>query len=188
MEKKELFKIMIDPGHGGKDPGALGKFSVEKNLNLIFANILFNKLSNDEWFLPLMTRLSDQYITLADRVAMAVGEDVHAFISIHCNASTSEKPNDCQIYYHDEEKDKPLAEILFKYVDKIDYDTSKWSREIQANFYVLRKLKNYPIPAILIEIGFLTNKKDEEMLNDPDFQEKFSEGLYNGLKNYFNKL
>jgi len=179
-------RVVLDAGHGGKDCGALGEYSKEKELNLIFSNKLFDILEQDIRFLPLLTRDSDKYVTLSDRVLFAIEQDAHVFISIHCNAFISSKPNDCQIYYNDESKDKPLAESLFTYVDKIDHNTSKWSREIYGNFFVLRKLRMEPMSAVLVEIGFLSNDKDEELLNSPEFQEKFCNGLYDGLKAFFN--
>jgi N-acetylmuramoyl-L-alanine amidase len=186
MKKFQQFRVVIDPGHGGKDSGAIGDFSKEKELNMIFSNKLFDILMQDPRFLPMLTREADVYLTLSKRVLSAIEADAHVFLSMHCNASVSSKPHDCQIYYNCESKDKPLAELLFTYVDKIDHDTSKWSREIYGNFYVLRKLNMDAISAVLVEIGFISNTDDENLLNDPDFQNKFCYGLYNGLKTFFN--
>jgi N-acetylmuramoyl-L-alanine amidase len=180
------FRVVIDPGHGGKDDGASTEDSKEKELNMIFSNNLFDLLEQDYHFIPLLTRDRDEYRSLKYRVDFAKQNSADIFISMHCNASLLQKPNDCQIFYHSETKDKSLAEILFKYVDKIDHNTSRWSREIKANFYVLRNLANEMISAVLVEIGFLSNEDDEKLLNDEDFQRKFCEGLYNGIKNYFN--
>ncbi len=180
------FRIVIDPGHGGKDSGAVGEYSEEKKLNLIYSNILYDLLEQDYHFVPVLTRTRDEYRSLKYRVDFAKQNSADIFISMHCNASALSKPHDCQVFYHSEGKDKPLAEILFSYVDKIDHDTSRWSREIKANFYVLRNLANESTPAVLVEIGFISNEEDERLLNDDDFQRKFAEGLYNGVKNFFN--
>lgn len=183
----EQYTIVIDPGHGGKDSGAVGEYSEEKKLNLIYSNILYDLLEQDYHFIPLITRDRDKYHSLKYRVDFAKKNNADIFISMHCNASVLPKPHDCQIFYHSETKDKPLAESLFKYVDKIDHNTSRWSREIKASFYVLRSLANeYATPAVLVEIGFISNEDDEKLLNDDDFQRKFAEGLYNGIKNFFN--
>lgn len=178
--------IALDAGHGGRDSGAITEYSKEKELNMIFSNKLFDLLEQDYHFVPLLTRNKDEYHSLKYRVDFAKENSADTFISIHCNSSVLSRPHDCQIYYYSEEKDKPLAEILFSYVDKIDHDTSRWSREIKANFYVLRNLVNTSISAVLVEIGFLSNKEDEILLNDPEFQDKFCEGLYQAIKNYFN--
>jgi N-acetylmuramoyl-L-alanine amidase len=185
-EPMKQYTVIIDPGHGGKDSGAVGEYSEEKALNLIFSNKLYDLLEQDYHFVPMLIRNRDEYHSLKYRVDFAKETKADIFISMHCNASVSNKPHDCQIYYHSDTKDKPLAEILFDYVDKIDHDTSKWSREIKANFYVLRNLANTSISAVLVEVGFISNSKDEQLLNDEDFQSKFCEGLYNGIKNFFN--
>jgi N-acetylmuramoyl-L-alanine amidase len=185
-EPMKQYTVIIDPGHGGKDSGAVGEYSEEKALNLIFSNKLYDLLEQDYHFVPVLTRNRDEYHNLKYRVDLAKESSADIFISMHCNASVLNKPHDCQIYYHSDSKDKQLAEILFSHVDKIDHDTSKWSREIKANFYVLRNLVNTSISAVLVEVGFISNAKDEQLLNDEDFQNMFCEGLYNGIKNFFN--
>lgn len=185
-EPMRQFNIVIDPGHGGKDSGAVGEYSEEKSLNLIYSNILYDLLEQDYHFVPTLTRNRDEFHNLKYRVDFAKAESADIFISMHCNASVLPNSHDCQIYYHSDTKDKPLAEIVFDHVDKIDHDTSRWSREIKANFYVLRNLANESTSAILVEVGFISNQDDERLLNDADFQRKFCEGLYNGIKNFFN--
>lgn len=182
------FKIMIDPGHGKEDgeDGAVGSYSSEENLNLIYANDLFDYLICDERFLPIMTRESDVSVSLGKRVRMAKEYDVDMFVSIHCNASVSNKPNDTQVYYYDKTKDKPLADLIFAYADRVDGKTSRWSRTIFGDFYVLRNLKDEKFPAVLVEIAFLTNEEDEALLNDPDFQTRYTNAIYKGIKAFFN--
>jgi N-acetylmuramoyl-L-alanine amidase len=153
---------------------------------MIFSNKLFDLLEQDYHFIPLLTRDRDEYHSLKYRVDFAKQNSADIFISIHCNASLLQEPHDCQVFYHSEVKDKPLSEFLFRYVDRIDHDTSRWSREIKANFYVLRNLVNTNIPAVLVEVGFLSNFDDEILLNDPEFQDKFCEGLYQAIKNFCN--
>lgn len=186
-EPVKQFTVVIDPGHGGKDSGAVGEYSEEKKLNLIYSNMLYDLLEQDYHFVPVLTRTKDEYRNLKYRVDFSKKNNADIFISMHCNASALPKPHDCQVFYHSESKDKPLAEILFRYVDKIDHDTSRWSREMKANFYVLRNhATSKSISAVLVEIGFISNEEDERLLNDEDFQRRFCEGLYNGVKNFFN--
>ena len=176
-------RIVIDAGHGGKDSGAIGfNGTKEKDLNLIYAKKLFDLLSADQKFDPIMTRDVDTYISLTARAEKAIDTNGHVFLSVHCNASVSRKPNDVQMYYYSAKKDKPLAEALFKMVDKIDGFTSKWSRTIFGNFYVLRKLKDTNVPACLIEIAFISNKNDEKTLNNQEFQDKFCAECVQGLR------
>ena len=176
-------KIVLDAGHGGKDSGAIGfNGTKEKDLNLIYAKKLFDILEADIRFKPILTRSDDTYLKLTERARIADDGGAHIFLSIHCNASVSRKPNDVQMYYYNAKKDKPLANALFQLVDKIDGFTSKWSRTIFGNFFVLRKLKDTCIPACLIEIAFISNLKDEKRLNDLKFQDTFCEEVAKGLR------
>ena len=181
-----MFKICIDPGHGGTDPGAVGSYSKEKDLNLLYAKGLRQLLIDDDRFEISMTREDDTYLKLSKRVLKATEEDVDVFVSIHCNSFTSDRPNDCQAYYYNKETDKVLADLIFAYIDRVDDKTSKWSRVDFGNFYVLRKLNNYPTASCLIEIGFISNEEDEELLNDDTFQLRFVNAVYHGIKAYFN--
>lgn len=178
------FNVVIDPGHGGKDSGALGTFSKEKDLNLLYAKELMAILNNDQRFESSLTRTSDIYISLKDRAALATGREASVFISVHCNASVSKLPNDVQVYYYNEQKDKPLAEAIFSLTDKVDGMTSKWSRTIFGNFSVLRNLDESNIPACLVEVGFITNDKDEKLLNDEKFMKDFCNGMAHGLRSF----
>lgn len=178
--------ICIDPGHGGEDYGAVGDVSNEKSLNLFYAEMLYDILIQDERFLPILTRNKDIELNLSTRKDVAINNDCRVFLSIHCNASTSHRPNDTQFYYYSDVKDKPLADLLFAYTDRLDRKSSKWSRVMYGNYYVLRKLQTHPIAAVLIEIGFITNSDDEKMMNDPEYQDRYVRGLYKGLKAYFN--
>ena len=175
-------KIVIDAGHGGKDSGAVGSFSKEKDLNLVYAKKLYTILRADRKFNPTLTRDDDRYLKLSERSAIAINNNSHIFLSIHCNASVSKRPNDVQLYYYNAKKDKPLAKALFQLVDRIDGFTSKWSKTIFGNFYVLRRLKDSNIPACLIEIAFISNLEDEQRLNDSEFQDIFCQEVIRGLK------
>jgi N-acetylmuramoyl-L-alanine amidase len=175
-------KVIIDAGHGGKDSGAVGAFSKEKDLNLEYSKKLYDVLKADTKFEPILTRSDDRYLKLSERAQIAIDKKAHVFLSIHCNASVSREPHDCQMYYYNAKKDKPLATALFKMVDKLDGMTSKWSKEIFGNFYVLRKLKDTNIPACLIEIAFISNAEDEIRLNNQEFQDNFCQEAAKGLR------
>jgi N-acetylmuramoyl-L-alanine amidase len=93
--------IMIDPGHGGKDPGAVGRGNMyEKHVNLRFAKILGRKLE-EQGFEVLYTREDDTFIPLEERTALANVRKADLFISVHCNAHTSSKLNGLETYYLD---------------------------------------------------------------------------------------
>ncbi len=90
--------IMIDPGHGGKDPGAMANKLREKDINLKMARIIGNKLEQ-KGFRVLYTRVKDVFVPLEERTAMANAKDADLFISIHCNACPSKKAHGLEMYY-----------------------------------------------------------------------------------------
>lgn len=89
--------IMIDPGHGGKDPGARAYGIKEKNVNLRFAKIL-GDLLREKGFNIMYTRTTDKFVALEERTAMANVKKADMFISVHCNANRSKKVNGLEIY------------------------------------------------------------------------------------------
>lgn len=184
MDKK--YKIVIDAGHGGKDSGACGVGSggtllLEKDFNLIFAKKLFDICKEDDRFVPFLTRRSDIFVSLPDRVNFSNVEKADLFISLHCNSvDGTDEANDCQIYYKSD-NGKKLADCIFKYISLVDKKKSKWSKILSANFYVIKKTKCI---AVLIEIAFIDNKKDQELLNSVDFQENFCFAVYSSIVEY----
>lgn len=178
-------KIIIDPGHGGEDPGAIGRFSQEKDINLDICEQLNDLLLQDFRFLPRLVRETDIYVHASNRSVIAVRENADVFISIHCNASISETPRDAQVFFYNPLKDKELADIIFQHISNIDGISSRWSKVEYGNFVVLRKLRDTNIPCVLIEVAFISNPDDERLLNDPDFQRKFVLGIYDGICDFF---
>lgn len=90
--------IMLDPGHGGKDPGAVANGIQEKNINLRLAKIM-GKMLQDQGFEVHYTRSTDTFISLEGRTAMANAKDADLFISLHCNSNPSAKLKGLEIYY-----------------------------------------------------------------------------------------
>ena len=90
--------IVIDPGHGGRDPGAVGPGGTEeKNVNLAIAHLVHTRLQQD--YSVFMTRKNDETVTLTARSALANAKKADLFISIHCNAATNPLANGTETYY-----------------------------------------------------------------------------------------
>jgi N-acetylmuramoyl-L-alanine amidase len=181
-----MFTIIIDPGHGGDDPGAVGEFSQEKDINLSVAKKLYDKLLQNPSFIPYMTRTDDRFVRLTDRAKFAIGKNFSLFMSIHCNASESSNPKDAQVYFFNKETSGKFSTLVFSALDKIDKATSKWSGVKFGNFQVLRMLASYLAPAILIELAFISNAEDELLLNDHGFQDDVVAGIYGAIKSFLN--
>jgi len=186
MGEFKQYIVVIDPGHGGDDYGAMGEYSNEKDINLSISKKLYNALLCDERFIPVLTRIGDQSILLQDRVKESIDANANVFLSIHCNASTNKRAHDSQVYFYNEVKDKPLADLIHAYTSNVDKRYSKWSRVEFGNYFVLRKQNTYPVSAVLLEVAFISNKQDEDLLNDDSFQIDYAQAVYHGIKAFFN--
>lgn len=183
--------IVLDPGHGGKDSGAiaLDGTTLEKDLNLIVATKLYHRLQDDGYRVE-MTRTSDQYIKLVDRASLANESGAELFLSIHFNSADTENPKGIEVLYASEKnitiksvEQRPFANELLKAVLKT---TSSDSRGVKnrPDIVVLNKTQNV---SALVELGFLSNPEDLESIKSSDYIDKLVDGLYNGIVNYIDK-
>lgn len=169
--------VIVDPGHGGKDPGA-DAYLVESEINLDLAT-LFAVRAHD--FDTLLTRKGDQFVSLGDRAMFSNVHDADAFLSFHCNAAVDPEANGFEVWTSpgDTAAD-PLATRIFAALadacpgmpgrrDMSDGDPDK-----ESPFYVLR---HTTAPAVLIEFGFVTNERDALFLDDVENQLRIVEAV-----------
>lgn len=187
--------IVVDPGHGGfnrslGDYGAVGRHSVEKENTLAIAFYL-RELLEAAGAEVVMTRESDVNPSVGTRfehdphgqlkarvdLANRIGADV--FVSIHNNANPNPNIRGIETFYYSQ-RGRVLAEAiqseLARYLGAIDRGTS-W-----ASFYVIRETH---MPAVLIEIGFITNPIDDYLLSTESYRSGAAHGIFNGLVRYF---
>lgn len=184
-ELKELAgkTIIIDPGHGGSDPGALGTThdTTEKEINLTTAVYL-----KQELFAlgakVIMTRTSNEKkVSLPDRAAIGHLKGADAFISIHYNSSLK-KTSGTLTFYQSESKDLRLSRAI---ESKLSQGIGLKSNGIAyGDFHVLRE---NAVPSSLVELGFLTNPYDESIVRKPSYQKKAAQAIAEGLVDYFKK-
>lgn len=163
---KEPF-IVIDPGHGGEDPGAVSrKFGIkEKDINLAVALYAEDYIKKDNFsFTPVLTRRQDVFVSLQSRCEIARANKAAAFLSIHCNAREVKGRPEIELeafYYQGSSLGRQLAELALKdLLSEVEKVTTCIDRGVKtAGFYVL---KHTPMPAALVELGFITD--DEEAL------------------------
>lgn len=171
--------IVLDPGHGGNDSGTVGvRKTEEKDLTLKTAEILSHHL-NAAGAEVVTTRQSDTYVDLRKRVAESHQTGADAFISIHYDSVDDSSVSGFTSYYqHDFQKE--LAEYLNAGLgDKLTLH----DRGVQhGNYLVLRENRQ---PAVLIELGFLSNFNEERVVTTNQFREQAALGLYTGIINYF---
>lgn len=220
---KEFYKIVVDPGHGGKDPGALGRTGTkEKNIVLDISRRLKKKLDKKNIHI-VMTRDRDEFISLEKRTEIAVNEKADLFISIHANSSPSRRPRGIEVWstriLEEEDmehpqrirnqsimfnelsiaKDNPgakgiVSDLLYRYQQVESQRLASYVAEglsssmkvrnrgsKKSGFFVLR---NALMPAILVEVGFLSNPHEEKLLKKSSYKQKIADELAESILEY----
>lgn len=177
----KTYKVVIDPGHGGSDPGATSYSGYqEKEFNLAIA-LRVNELLKDEQSIAVhLTRDADFFVSLDDRVDFANSLEADLFISIHGNAM----PNNSKISgietYYTRTSSYSFAQVIHK---KLVSLTGLPDRGIRtANF---RVIKNTNMPAVLLEAGYLSNKGDLAKMSTAGYQEQVALSVVESIKKYF---
>ncbi|KAF1085402.1 N-acetylmuramoyl-L-alanine amidase AmiC precursor [Sporotomaculum syntrophicum] len=182
--------IAIDPGHGGRDPGAIGPTGLqEKDVTLDIATKLAQLLI-ENGARVVMTRDSDEFVDLYERTDIAKQEGAEVFLSIHINANVSRDFNGTSTYYRrdsgefpagvDQADNQRLAGLVQSELVKTLGRRSLGV--LQANFVVLR---TSPVPAVLAEVAFISNYEEEKLLRQESTRVKVAEALTLALNNYF---
>lgn len=159
--------VVLDAGHGGNDQGTSAGKLLEKDLNLKVAKLVEKKLKK-EGVHVLMTRTDDSRVELAERAGFANEKGAVLFVSIHCNyCEDSADVQGVECYYEEgSDSGQALAEQFSRGFDGLAEVTN---RGVKSNdFHVLRETK---MPAVLIELGYLSNASEKEKLERKDYQE-----------------
>ncbi|MDY0323567.1 MAG: N-acetylmuramoyl-L-alanine amidase [Candidatus Carbobacillus sp.] len=177
------YRIVLDPGHGGDDPGAVGHGLVEKVLTLMLAKHVRARLKAYHSAQVFMTREEDQTVSLADRVALAERVKADFFYSIHINAAENTSARGYEDYIHTSlADDTPTAIIRRKLHESLLAALKAYpivDRGMKkADYYVLRKTR---VPAVLTENLFLTHPEDALLLKDEHFLESLAEAHVQAL-------
>jgi N-acetylmuramoyl-L-alanine amidase len=175
------YRIVIDPGHGGKDPGATGYSGrYEKHFTLDIAKKVYDLMRQDPELEPLMTRTDDSFISLEDRVAFANDAKADLFISIHGN-TYKQAISGTETYYYTS-RSKAFGEVMHRHVVEA---TKLPDRELRRSpFKVIRDTE---MPAVLLELGYLSTKSDEQAMLSEEFQKRVAAAIVAGAKAYLQK-
>lgn len=179
------YTIVIDPGHGGTEKGAIGCLGdMEKDINLKIALELEQQLKN-KGVNVLLTRSCDGNMSLNDRVDYAKQNNAEIFISIHLNSigdipMNIHKNRGTSVYYYNKNS-KELAEILHKSIPKTIGTRHDGVRS--ASFAVIRP-SDYI--GVLVETAYMTNPTDSVLYTSQDFAKKTAEGIINGIVEFIN--
>lgn len=172
-------KIVIDPGHGGKDGGTTGtRGTLEKELTLETARHLFDKLRAAGADVTL-TRQRDKYLNLPYRVNVANEQNADAFISIHYDSTKDRNVRGLTTYFYYPWQKELAVNIHSAVID----ETKMNDRGARfGDYYVIRENNK---KAVLIELGYLSNPAEELHVQSNQYQESAATGIYEGLARYF---
>ncbi len=174
--------VVIDPGHGGRDPGAIGIGGMrEKDINTTISNRVKQRLE-EAGLTVLMTRNSDYWVDLDPRAEFANRAGADVFVSIHANAISMDRPevNGLETYYYS--SGQRLAQTIHNSVLR---NTDLGDRGVrQARFYVLR---HTAMPAVLVETGFVTGATDAARFRNPTAVNQIADGIARGVLDYLGR-
>jgi N-acetylmuramoyl-L-alanine amidase len=173
--------IVLDAGHGGSDPGAQRGDIQEKEMTLAIVQQLQKRLEG-QGFKIVMTRVDDTFVSLEDRVKLTNQIMPSAFVSVHINALESTSDIHGIETYFQTEQSRPLAEVIHSSLVNGLGVPDRGIRK--ARFYVIN---HTPVPAILAEVGFISNKEERDKLNSFDYQGKVADAISQGVMLYLGK-
>lgn len=209
-------RVVIDPGHGGRDPGAVGTHTTDKEIALAVGLELKALLEADDRLEVHYTRTKDRFVPLEERGALAQRVGAEVFVSLHANAAT-DRAHGFEVWYLSSRASRSEARRLLRgagdpeagpansliqqiivdkqregtqnkssllagYMNQALSKTGQRSRGVgEENFAVLRSVA---VPSVLIELGFLSNAREEKRLMDPAFQKKQAQAIHDGLVAY----
>lgn len=174
--------VVIDPGHGGRDPGAVGNGLYEKNVVFSISNEVIAELRR-RGINAISTRTRDVEVDLQPRVNKAEGVRASAFVSIHANAISLSRPdiNGLETYYYASSSGYRLARNIHNSVLRKVNIGDRGIR--QARFYVLRQTS---MPAVLVETGFITGAKDSASFKSSTYRQTMAKAIADGIIQYLN--
>ncbi|MER1987697.1 MAG: N-acetylmuramoyl-L-alanine amidase [Solibacillus sp.] len=176
--------IILDPGHGGKDPGAVNGSNTEKAIVLKVTNLVREKLEAAGANV-FMTRTGDTYPTLPERVAFTKDKYGEMFISIHVNSATSTSAKGTETFYSVTSGDQYAedAQLAKAINSEIVKNANMRDRGVkQADYYVIR---NMMITSVLVELGFISNSEDRAKLISDKYVEIYAQSIYDGIVDYY---
>ena len=172
-------RIIIDPGHGGDDPGTIGIGGFREKDLVLPISLDVAEILRKQGIEVIMTRDSDRFISLEGRTDMSNDLNADLFVSIHANAINLSRPdvNGLETYYY--KSGRRLAEVVhWSILNGVNIDNRGIRR---ARFFVLR---HSIAPAVLVEVGFLTGAVDSSRLKDPNHRRQMAESIARGVIEY----
>ena len=176
------YKVVIDPGHGGSDPGAVGINGLRETDVVLEVSRSVSEFLTKKGVKTILTRNYERTLDLQPRVTKANNSKADAFVSIHANATRGKREdvNGLETYYYSGYKGYSLAKNIQKQILIISPQSP--DRGVRrSRFYVIRKTS---MPAALVEIGFVTGRYDANLLRQKGYRDKMSFAIAKGILNH----
>ena len=184
--KQNKFSVVIDPGHGGPDPGAVGIGGIRETDVVLEVSKIVKELLSEKGIKVSLTRKSEVDLDLPPRVSFANNIDADVFVSIHANASRGKRKdiNGLETFYYRGWKGRLLAKGIQKQILRVSPGSPDRGVK-QGRFYVI---KNTRMPAVLVEIGFLTGRLDARRLEKNSHRKRIAYAIAKGILEYLSKV
>ncbi len=187
--------ILLDPGHGGPDGGAGAEGALEKDIALSVSKKLRDYLQ-EQGALVIMTREEDKDLAedgtrgysrrkvedLKKRLAMINESEANFFVSVHLNSIPSQKWSGAQTFYAPQLKENAKAAKFIQDELRINLENTDRKAKPLSSVYILKNAKK---PGVLVEVGFLSNPTEKQLLKTEEYQEKVAASIYKGMLRYF---
>ena len=184
--KRNKFYVVIDPGHGGLDPGAIGIGGLRETDVVLDVSKRVKKLLFDKGVMVKLTRNNEMDLDLPPRVSIANKTDADIFVSIHANASRGKRRdiNGLETFYYSGWRGRLLAKKIQKQILKVSPGSP--DRGVRQGRYFV--IKNTRMPAVLVEIGFLTGRLDARRLEKSIHRERIAYAITKGILEYLSRI
>ena len=184
--KRNKFYVVVDPGHGGPDSGAIGIGGLRETDVVLDVSKIVTNILNKKGVKVKMTRTNEIDLDLGPRVSMANNTKADIFVSIHANASVGKKRNinGLETFYYSGWKGRLLAEKIQKQIIKVSPGSP--DRGVRRGSYFVIKQTN--MPAVLVEIGFVTGKLDGSRLSKDMHRERVAYAIARGILEYLERI
>lgn len=204
--------IVIDPGHGGEDPGAVGYDQIEEKKVVLAVSKLIKQYLVRKGYDTVLTRSTDHFVMLNQRTALANAVAADLFVSVHANAALNKHAVGIETFFYPHgygnmQHSEQSVHIKSYLTQKTSY-AQTLAQDIQTSLcnevrpghhmadVIDRKVKKAPLqvligttqPSVLVEIGFLTHAYEGKLLATKQYQKKIAQGIAKGIIEYVNKM
>ncbi|AFQ43546.1 N-acetylmuramoyl-L-alanine amidase [Desulfosporosinus meridiei] len=186
--------IVIDPGHGGADPGAQNSGLKEKDINLDISlrlgkvleskgcKVILTRETDKDYFLPgfVKGRMAKR-AELNQRIQIASENNADLFISIHANSFPQRNSYGMETYYHlKSSSGKALAEVIHEQLSQVQPDNKRTAKA--GDYYLINQAE---MPSVIVEVGFISNARERKLLSSDDYRNQVANAIGTGVEKYF---